>query len=293
MRQVLVIPQVSVQNANALSSPYTIGFPAMTAFLGGIHALQRNLKIKNTLFNDLVFTGVGVACHRINLQTYKGKQDYVASIIATANPLNEKGERPSFIEEARCHLTVSLVIEYKGLSMEYEDEFITSIQTEFAKLKLASGDILGFGKLKRFTIDEKTDNSLRPITRLLMPSYVLIERRDLMIDAMQQGQDTIDALLDHLAIHHYSEKNEAGDVEWIAKRKQLGWIVPIATGFHGISELGQAMNQRDLSKPHRFAESVVTLGEFIMAYKINQLNEMLWHYHFDSKNNLYLCQQNK
>lgn len=46
MKSVLLIPYIKIQNANALSSPYTIGFPAMTAWLGAVHALQRQL-IKN------------------------------------------------------------------------------------------------------------------------------------------------------------------------------------------------------------------------------------------------------
>ena len=67
--------------------------------------------------------------------------------------------------------------------------------------------------------------------------------------------------------------------------------MPIATGFHGITELSQARNQRDPNVPHRFAESIVTLGQFIMPYRITNLDNMLWHYHVDLEKNLYLCQQ--
>jgi len=34
IKRVLIIPHILVHNANALSSPFTIGFPAMTAWLG-------------------------------------------------------------------------------------------------------------------------------------------------------------------------------------------------------------------------------------------------------------------
>ncbi|MCB1977589.1 MAG: hypothetical protein KDE66_11370 [Nitrosomonas sp.] len=34
MRRFLLIPHLKIHNANAMSSPYTIGFPAMTAWLG-------------------------------------------------------------------------------------------------------------------------------------------------------------------------------------------------------------------------------------------------------------------
>jgi CRISPR-associated protein Csy2 len=77
---------------------------------------------------------------------------------------------------------------------------------------------------------------------------------------------------------------------WKSYRKTTGWIVPIAVGFQGISELGMAKNQRDNKTPHRFAESVVTLGEFIMPYRIKHIDDMLWQYSIDIDNNLYLCQ---
>ena len=37
----LVLPRLRVQNANAISSPLPHGFPAMTAFLGLMWALER------------------------------------------------------------------------------------------------------------------------------------------------------------------------------------------------------------------------------------------------------------
>lgn len=35
----------------------------------------------------------------------------------------------------------------------------------------------------------------------------------------------------------------------------------------------------------------MTLGEFKMPYRINSLNEIMWHYAIEPENNLYLCQQ--
>ena len=96
MKDILLIPNIQIHNANALSSPYTIGFPAMTAWLGFMHALER--KLHNSEFSEVKFTGIIVSCLDINLQTYKGKGDYVSSIIATSNPLDKSGNRPSFIE---------------------------------------------------------------------------------------------------------------------------------------------------------------------------------------------------
>ncbi len=290
MRKVLLIPKIKIQNANALSSPYTIGFPAMTAWSGGVHALQRKLNAEG--YNELVFKSTAVVCHHMNLQTYKGKGDYVHSIVGTGNPLKKDGKRPSTIEEARCHLQVSLVIEYENLppSVRY-DEFLTTVQELlYGKLKLAGGDILSTGKPEIITVSEA--EKFRHLKRRLMPGYTLIERRDLMINAMKEGKDAITALLEHLTVTYSCEQDEAGKVTWHSKRKEKGWIVPIATGFHGITPLGRARSQRDPTTPHRFAESIVTLGEFKMPCRIQEIDDMLWHYHTDTEKNLYLCQQN-
>ena len=300
MKRILLIPHIKVHNANALSSPYTIGFPAMTAWLGAAHALQRKLNFGE--FDSVIIKSVAVVCHDINLQTYRGKKDFVNSIIGTGNPLapNDKAKkdkwnspfvRPAFVEEGRCHLDVSLVVEYQGLDKDEEEDAMAEITSLlYAGMKMAGGDILDVGKIEFLKIDDNKD--LRELTRKLMPGYVLIERRELMETAMAQGRDAIDAMLDHLKVMHRSEQGADGNVRWNSKRKTPGWIVPVATGFHGITELGQAQNQRDPDTPHRFAESLVTLGEFVMPYRIKDLDDMLWHYHTDLENNLYLCQQN-
>ncbi|EOX3412758.1 type I-F CRISPR-associated protein Csy2 [Vibrio cholerae] len=285
---VLILPHLKIHNANALSSPFTIGFPAMTAWLGFVHALER--KLNQAGLSDLMLHSAAVVSHRCDLQTHKGEGDFVHSIIGTANPLDKDGSRSAFIEEARCHLDVSLVIEWSGNEDQVQQpEFTQQLQAVIAAMKVAGGDLLTVGKpsIKSVITEENTAQVLRQ----LMPGYVLIERRDLMIDAMQQGADAIDALLGYLTVHHHCEQFEDQSVVWHSQRKASGWIVPIATGFQGISPLGEAKNQRDLSVLHRFAESVVTLGEFVMAHKIKHLDDILWQYHPDLENDLYLCQQ--
>ncbi|MBW5432902.1 type I-F CRISPR-associated protein Csy2 [Vibrio cholerae] len=285
---VLILPHLKIHNANALSSPFTVGFPAMTAWLGFVHALER--KLSQAGLSDLMLHSTAVVSHRCDVQTHKGEGDFVHSIIGTANPLDKDGSRSAFIEEARCHLDVSLVIEWSGNEEQVQQpEFTLQLQAVIATMKVAGGDVLSFGKPSVKSVITQEDTA--QVLRQLMPGYVLIERRDLMIDAMQQGDDAIDALLGYLTVDHHCEQLEDQSVVWHSQRKTSGWIVPIATGFQGISPLGEAKNQRDPSVPHRFAESVVTLGEFVMAYKIKHLDDILWQYHPDLENDLYLCQQ--
>jgi len=298
-KKILLIPHLRIHNANALSSSFTIGFPAMTAWLGATHALQRQLNERGI---GVTMPAMGIVSHQMDLQTYRGKNDLVESIIGTGNPLKPKPKknkqpgnavRPSFIEEARCHLDVSLLIELQDISHGQEDE--TKVQVSHvlnSKMKVAGGDIETFGSPIIFVIQEGHEADLRKLTQKIMPGYVLVERRDLMAEAMQQGQDAMDALIDYVVIHHNCEQKDKGEeVVWRSHRKAqpAGWIVPIATGFHGISELGQAENQRDPEIPHRFAESLVTLGEFKMPYRFESIIDMLWCYSIDATKNLYQC----
>lgn len=293
LKRLLLLPHIKVHNANALSSPFTIGFPAMTAWLGAVHALQRKLNAQG--YSDIKFKSAAVVNHQFDLQTHKGVDDFVHSIIGTGNPLDKTGARSAFIEEARCHLTVSLVIEYTGIEKDDEatlQEKITHLLN--SNMKMAGGDILTFKAPQFFKVENGNKTDLSALTRKLMPGYALIERRDLMTEAMSAGQDAIDALLDNLVIHHNCDEQPPESDEafkWSSKRKNRGWIVPIATGFHGLTELGEAKNQRDPNTPHRFAESVVTLGEFKMPHSIKSIDEILWRYQTKEQQSLYLCVQ--
>ncbi|EQB35546.1 hypothetical protein M947_09705 [Sulfurimonas hongkongensis] len=285
------MPHIKVHNANALSSPFTIGFPAMTAWLGATHALQRKLNVDG--FKELKFKATGVLSHKADLQTFKGVGDYVHSIVGTGNPLDKDGNRPSFIEEARIHLDVSLVIELDGLEKMEEERFLERVHHHLlGRMKMAGGDVLSCKKPTLSRLDDEEEDELVRFRKKLMPSYAIVERKDLMIEAMESGVDAVDAILDYLSLHHNCEE-ENEKIVWSSKRKVSGWLVPIAVGFQGISPIGKAKNQRDANTPHRFAESVVTLGEFKMPYKMTSIDEILWRYSYDEENSLYLCEQKK
>ncbi len=287
MKELLLIPNIKIHNANALSSPYTIGFPAMTAWLGFIHALER--KLINTEFKGVKFTGIIVSCLELDLQTYKGKGDYVNSIIATSNPLDKLGKRPSFIEEARCDMEVTIAIECE-LGLIDHKKFTALIDNKLHTMKIASGDIISFKSSQHKEVD---NNKPREITKYLMPGFCLVTRQDLMKTSMKDGNDAIDAMLDYLKTTTDIEVDENSKITRSkAYKKEAGWIVPIAIGYQGISDLGQVNNTRDETTPHRFAESVVTLGEFKMPYHFETVDEMIWRYQEYQDNDLYLCQNN-
>ncbi|WP_337466072.1 type I-F CRISPR-associated protein Csy2 [Megasphaera sp.] len=302
-KKYLSLRHVKIHNANAFSSPLTIGFPAMTAWLGAMHALERKLRQHEAL-SDIRLTKLAVSCHDFNLQTYKGPGDYVNSVIITSNPLRKKGasfERPPFIEEARVHLTISLLIEIDGLLPDRFSIFIEKTTETLMGMKIAGGDILDFLPIqdpmeststrnsRLLLVDGENEREVRRAIRSLMPGYVLVERRQLLKRKQEElnQQDILQVMLDLLALHY--EYDDEQDSWHLQPRKEKGWLVPIVTGFKGLTPLGHVANQRDASTLHRFAEPVLTLGEFKMAHRFDCIDDIMWHYHYDKNKDLYVC----
>lgn len=284
MSNYLLLSHIKVHNANALSSALTVGFPAMTAFLGFVHHLERLAKQNGFQAN---FAKVAVCSHAFHMQHYKHKGDDFYLLVGTGNPLNKDGNRPSFNEEARCKIDLSLLIECKSpLTHELIDWLEKAIQT----MKLASGDILSVGGVNVYlgTDGKLTDEDMRRLKRKVMPGFWLTDRSDLVRNKMSEGQDALSAVLEHLKVTCTVTK-QGNDKERQWEKKTSGWIIPISVGFHALTPEHYAVNQRDKTKVHRFAEAIVTLGEFKMPHRISSLEEILWGYLYQAENNLYLC----
>lgn len=294
MSKYLLLSHVKIQNANAMPSTLTIGFPAMTAWLGAVHALERKLRERES-FERVRLPQTAVICHDCRLQVYRGAGDRVNSVSATANPLRKKGagfERPPFIEEARVHLDVSLLVEIKGLGGDEDEDFKKAVSRLLPRMKIASGDVLGFKEISLCYTAEAEDE--RKVLRKLMPGYALIERRELLKNYTMDGKDALDAMLELVALHHHAEKDDDEEVtRWTYGRSEPGWLVPIAVGFKGLSPLGHVKHQRDPGVPHCFAEPLMTIGEWKMPHRFTRIDEMLWHYKYDEENALYLCRNQK
>lgn len=285
VKKYILIQELQVINANAMSSTITVGVPAMTAWLGAVHALERKVRQMDTLKN-IRFPRMAVSYLTTNLQVYRKRNSRVTSIIGTANPLDKDGSKASFIEEPRIHLSVSLLIEMLGVTGDMEDQLCCTIGCELDKMKIAGGDVLSFQDVKVLYSSGTVLNS-RKIINQLMPGFVLINRNDLLVGNDVQN-DVLNRLIDYIAIHNHVSVDNGNHV-CIKTKKEPGWIIPIAVGFKGISELGKVANQRDDTKLHCFVEPVIALGEFRMAYRFTSINRIMWEYKYISDENLYLC----
>lgn len=285
MKRYLLLPHIRVHNANAMSSAYTVGFPAMTAWLGAVHALERKVK---AVGYDISLAKMGVSCHSCEPQLYRGKGDRRTSIVGTANPLRKKGAefvRPPFIEEARVHLVVSLLIELDAdseLLYDEQEEILAKIKDLLQTLKIAGGDIELSADFKPqlLTRDEK---DMRQLYAELMPGYVLISRRDLLLAG--NPEDSLTALLDVLAV----TAQQQADGTWHYQRTLPGWIVPIVVGFEDLTGTVSVSNSRDQDYEHHFVEPLVTLGEFVLPYRCSSVDDMMWHYVYQKETGRYLC----
>ena len=299
IKTILVLDTIEVLAANAISSYATIGVPAVTAIGGFLHAIERKLKQQGI---NIKLNNFAMLYKHVSLQVHK--QGYNTSIKATANPSILKNvtgaiQRPPFNPEAKCHLQLSLLVNIED-EIANSAQLCDAIQNILPIMKLAGGDIIRFGKIYIDYVDEDDDKSLNNFIAKINPSFVLAERKDLM----QQGNSTLDALLDNLAVYHKCNKTANDDtteqskskftIEWQQpERKNKGWIVPIAVGYQGISPLGAAKNTRDTTTPHRFAESIITLGEFKMPHRFEKINDMFWQYYHDAEANLYCYSQER
>ncbi|TYZ22949.1 type I-F CRISPR-associated protein Csy2 [Selenomonas ruminis] len=299
MKTYFLVPKMRIQNANAASSPYTVGFPAMTAWLGMVHALQRRLQRHDPL-QRICLSRTAVVCHSCELQVFKDNENYYDALIGTANPLKKSKktggfERPPFVEEARCHLTVSLLIEVDGLDGIAVEIFEETARQELPRLKAASGEIFARPEeCKRWKIyyaDEYDEKDERKILAHLMPGYAIVQRGDLL----KRGDDgdALDSLLDVSKIRYQAITDEQGKIGW--QREKVvpnGWLVPIAVGFRDLSGEMTVRGQRSYDYEHHFVEPLVTVGEFVMPYRCNSLNDILWEYQYDKDAGLYMCQNN-
>lgn len=292
-KQYLLLSNLYIHNANAMSSSYTIGFPAITGWLGAVHALERNLNANG--FPNLCLKKIAISCSECSVQWYRDPGDYKWSICGTANPLKKKGsgfERPPFVEEPRCDLRVNLLIEMFGYQGE-DKELLQCVAKQLARLKIAGGDIVNeidSSCLKILFLDPEKETDRRKINYALRPGFVIRSRRGLLLN--YQAGDSLDGLLSAMKVICHLERDTNGKVvgSQYEKYKSDGWLVPIVVGFKDISGKCKVDNQRTYEYEHHFVEPIATIGEFVLPYRCESVSEFMWSYRYEAENGLYLCE---
>jgi CRISPR-associated protein Csy2 len=136
-----LLPRIRVQAANAQSSPLTWGFPAISAFLGLMSALERKLGPGSGLH----FANVGVVCHRFDAQVHDAGHG-TRRWRLTRNPVQADGSTAAIVEEGRVHLEISLVFELdlasEHSSPEARQALAGRVWEALQTLRVAGGSVL-------------------------------------------------------------------------------------------------------------------------------------------------------
>ncbi|MCT6868015.1 MAG: type I-F CRISPR-associated protein Csy2, partial [Gilliamella apicola] len=189
LKYYLLFDHVKIHNANAISSPLTYGFPAISGFLGAIHALNRKIESDDPIYLD----GVLIACHDCDVQVYRPNNYADYTFRLTRNPLAKNGDTRSIIEEGRVHLDVSLIVEVKIEDRETLDDvndqekFINQIRQKLYQQRIAGGQVIEIESVGLYSASESLDD----LTQALLPAFVLVEaQQDLQeITAELQQKD--------------------------------------------------------------------------------------------------------
>ncbi len=312
----LVLPRLRIQNANAISSPLTHGFPSMTAFLGLMWALERKLADRKL---PVMFDSVGVICHDFDEQATEG--GYTKAFRLTRNPVDKDGSTAAIVEEGRIHLDVTLLFGVSGGFASSDDAECQSIAdhvaAEVAGMRVAGGSVFPSlskpawrtrPELLRLAEDAgEASRQFRRLRRRWLPGFALVCRDDLLrgrVAALQASEPTasaLDALLDLSRFNWRPAQADVPDdmtgeaksarVDWKHDRTE-GWIVPIPVGYGALSEVhpaGSVQNARDQSTDFRFVESLYSIGQWLGPHRLGSVNELLWYPDSDVAKGLYRC----
>ena len=320
-RALLLVPHLQVQNANAISSPMTWGFPGITAFVGLMGALERKLGAAS----GLQFNGVGVVCHRFEAQTHRG---YTHSFHLSRNPVRKDGSTAGIVEEGRIHLDISLVFDVSLSSHIADDaarqQLAQTVADLLATMRIAGGSVIApHSPRSRRALQpqlrleaeepEQQRQEFAQLSRRLLPGFALVARDDLLqahqhtlSQRQSEGQPAtaLDAWLDLSRINTravrvpvtpaqggeaQTERTER--IEW-QRDARPGWLVPIPVGYAALSELhaaGSVTQARDATTPLRFVESVFSIGQWISPHRLRNAAQLIWWPTYDEASGLYRC----
>ncbi len=284
LKYYLLFDHVKIHNANAISSPLTYGFPAISGFLGAIHALNRKIESDHPIYLD----GVLIACHDCDVQVYRPNNYADYTFRLTRNPLAKNGDTRSIIEEGRVHLDVSLIVEVKIEDRETLDDvndqekFINQIRQKLYQQRIAGGQVIEIESVGLYSASESLDD----LTQALLPAFVLVEAQQELqeITAELQQKDpnatALDALVETAMLHHHPQEKEHWQTTSVKQGR--GWLVPIPLGYQAISPLfdaGTVEHARSNQHPTQFVECIYGLGKWVFPLRLqNNLSQAFWRY---------------
>ncbi|ROO25400.1 CRISPR-associated protein Csy2 [Salinisphaera orenii MK-B5] len=300
-RHLLILPRLRVQNANAISSPLTWGFPAMSAFVGFMHALER--KLPDDLYLQL--EQIGVVCHSHEILSSSAGYN-LQQFHLTRNPVNKDGDTAAIAEEGRMHMDISLVFAVSGDNCRADKgrtaHIAEGIDDIVHGMRIAGGSVIPRNDTKRHpqlvSMPDDADEyeaMFRKHRSRLLPGFALVLNEQALtdrLDALQTtapGASRLDAWLDFARLHHQCVIDADDGAHRWEVRSTPGWHVPIPIGYGTLSthEPGEVANARDATTPFRFVESLYSIGQWVSPHRLDRPESLLWYVDNDLEHGVY------
>jgi len=303
VNNLLVLPRLRIQNANAISSPMTWGFPAMSAFVGMMHALERKLAAADI---NVSLDRIGTICHDVEPQATEG--GYTRAFHLTRNPVDKTGGTAAIVEEGRVHLDITLIFAITAKATDDQRQQIAQQAGDIvAGMRIAGGSVMPNPRVSPdrqrpmwIALDDNSserEKQFKRLKRRWLPGFALVLRDDRLaehtgtLQARDENATALDAWLDLSRLNHECHVDpESEQVSWEVRRPYPGWLVPIPVGYGAISEHfepGSVANARDTQTPFRFVESIFSIGKWISPHRLTCPEDLLWYVDNDLDAGLY------
>lgn len=248
----LSIEDAVVSNANAMNG-IMVGLPALTAFLGFVHALQRAMTDWGVKFDGVA---IGVKEYEMR-EAAKGRLHYL-NISLPSETTEKYGKKTNarIFPQAYIDLKLHLIIKGNFDKIFKSRKFLSAVQNKIHTMRIAGGNI---GKFKVRWI--KDDNP---------PPYGFY-LKDCTSEMMAYDGDNVLEKMVH------------------ALEDQKHGYVVLANGFRSLNEPGYVENQRDPNTLHVFAEQIYTCGKYVHSKDIVNIDDFIFRYIHDGSS--YLCTQ--
>jgi CRISPR-associated protein Csy2 len=272
----LMLPRMVVKDFNAESNQYVAGIPAMTAFTGYGHVLERKMQASGW---HVQVEGVAVLLHDMQLQA--GHPKCPAAMKGAKDLIN-----PPIIEEIKGDMRVTLVLrltwdeddidiwDWVGNTFDqFTSDELRLVYDWVLSLPCCGGSCHSVGSIKIFGKGDNRDKLTQQLRRIhqVDTGYFITPRDDLLaLTPNAEQQDILDVLLDTQRLTTY--KDEHGQQK--CRRDQKGWLIPLAVGYQAI-EIPQTRRGVRNASHHVYAEPLTGLGELVHA------SSPLWRPDFD------------
>ena len=304
----VLFKQVVIEGANTISSPLTYGFPAITGFLGSFHAMSRKMADDERL-SEVSLGGVLLACHDCQPQIYRPNTYHNYTFNQTRNPIKKDGKTASIIEEGKCRVVMSFVVELLAeqlLSPEQQAHAVKQTKQWIQQQRMAGGSVQGMARFEPVQFFDSSDISA--VIPHLLPAFVLMDAQSdfahIIDEVKADNPDAtpLDALIDVCALHHIPKTQKNGDTKWspMTRKTGHGWLVPMPIGYQGIFErfeAGVMQHTRNPEYPSHYVEAIYSLGKWVYPQRLTAIGgnhdiaNAFWRYHYDVDHALYLVTQ--